>query len=156
MERILDRYIRDEISISRPLHKHRFPSQEGKSTLIALQTFVKRIRKTYKDKEICVTASIDIQSAFDNTSYESIVNALERKEVHVQTRNWINNMLRYRELISSLGHESLITAAFKGCPQGGVLSPILWNIVLMSCFLSWEILKNSMYRFLRMISLYTR
>ena len=52
MERIIDRYIRDEILVHNPLSVNQYAYQEGKSTITALQSLVNRIRKVFKDKEI--------------------------------------------------------------------------------------------------------
>ena len=130
MERIIDRYIRDEILIHNPVSINQFAYKEGTSTITALQTFVKRIRKTFKDQEIGIAVSIDIQGAFDNTSYDKIKEAMILKNVDRQTRNWIYNMLQNRQLIASLGKEEIKSIPVKGCPQGGVLSPILWCLVI--------------------------
>lgn len=39
-------------------------------------------------------------------------------------------MLESRQISSTLGGELLTITAVKGCPQGGVLSPLLWAIVI--------------------------
>ena len=132
MERVIDRYIRDEILVYNPVSINQFAYQEGTSTITALQTFVKRIRKIFKDHEIGIATSVDIQGAFDNTSYDKIKEAMILKNVDKQTCDWIYNMLQSRQIISSLGKEEMKSTPVKGCPQGGVLSPILWCLVIDS------------------------
>ena len=39
-------------------------------------------------------------------------------------------MPRTRRIAIKLGSESITFMATKGCPQGGVLSPLLWTIVM--------------------------
>jgi hypothetical protein len=39
-------------------------------------------------------------------------------------------MLESRNIRATLSGESLAVAAAKGCPQGGVLSPLLWRLVV--------------------------
>ena len=102
------------------------------TTITALQTFVKRIRKIFKDHEIGIAASVDIQGAFDNTSYDKIKEAMISKNIDEQTSAWVYNMLQNRQIISSLGKEEMRSIPVKGCPQGGVLSPILWCLVIDS------------------------
>ena len=130
MERIIDRYIRDEIH--NPLSKNQYAYQEGKSTVTALQSFVNRIRKVLKDREIGIATSIDIEGAFDNASYEKIMEALLSKNVDVKTCEWIQNMLKSRKIITCFGKEEVNSTPIKGCPQGGVLSPLLWCLVVDS------------------------
>ena len=138
MERIIDRYIRDEILIHNPLSQNQYAYQEGKSTVTALQSFVNRIRKVFNDKEIGIAASIDIEGAFDNTSYQKIMEALVSKNVDRNICEWIRNMLENRNIITSLGKEEVRTRPIKGCPQGGVLSPLLWSLVVDSLLMKLE------------------
>lgn len=130
MERIIDRYIRDEILIHSPIHKNQYAYQQGKSTNTALQAFVKRVQKIFDDKEIGIAASVDIQGAFDNTAYNKINEALTKKNVDLKTSLWIDKMLKNREITSCLGTESLSVTPAKGCPQGGVLTPLFWCLVI--------------------------
>ena len=39
-------------------------------------------------------------------------------------------MLRSREVAAELGNESLTVTTTRGCPQGGVISPLLWLLVM--------------------------
>jgi hypothetical protein len=39
-------------------------------------------------------------------------------------------MLESRSMIATLNGETLEVSVTKGCPQGGVLSPLLWNLVV--------------------------
>lgn len=41
-------------------------------------------------------------------------------------------MLRCRKILTRLGKEEIETFPSKGCPQGGVLSPLLWCLVIDS------------------------
>lgn len=43
---------------------------------------------------------------------------------------WIMAMLKDREISSDLGGVQLSIRSMKGCPQGGVLSPLLWSLVV--------------------------
>ena len=39
-------------------------------------------------------------------------------------------MLRNRTLLTNMYGESVTAVAQRGCPQGGVLSPLIWNLVM--------------------------
>lgn len=61
MEKILDRHLRDEILKDQPLHPQQFAYQEGKSTIGALQSFVKRTKSfVTEQKLISICTFIDI------------------------------------------------------------------------------------------------
>lgn len=130
MEKIVDHHIRSEYISQTPLHKHQFAYQPGKSTVNALHTLVKKIEKTIKCRELALCAFIDIEGAYDNTSHESVKRAAESKGIDEPTIKWIDSMLTSREIMVTLGDDTLIVTTQKGCPQGGVVSPLIWSIVI--------------------------
>ena len=75
---------------------------------------------------------MDIQGAFDNTNFKIIRLALEGRGVEPVVIRWIGSMLRSRTVEANVcGHKTSFWVS-KGCPQGGILSPILWCIVVDS------------------------
>ena len=46
--------------------------------------------------------------------------------------HWIENLLRHRTVQVELKGEKIKREVVKGNPQGGILSPFLWNCVLNS------------------------
>lgn len=48
---------------------------------------------------------------------------------HCITR-WVMAMLDSREVLAELGGTSVTVKTTRGCPQGGVLSPLLWSLVV--------------------------
>jgi hypothetical protein len=81
-------------------------------------------------KEVALCAFLDIEGAFDNTSYESIQRAAQNKGIDPTSINWIKAMLHSRKISASIGDTTISVKAIKGCPQGGVLSPLLWSLVM--------------------------
>ncbi|KAL1448474.1 hypothetical protein WDU94_005530 [Cyamophila willieti] len=130
MEKVLDLYIRGALAQRSPLHRYQFAYQKGKSTTSALHSLVQRLEKTLADKEIALVAFIDIEGAFDNTSYASIQRAAQEKGLEPQITSWITSMLQSRLTTASLGKEEVTIKSTRGCPQGGVLSPLLWSMVV--------------------------
>ena len=132
MERIIDRSLRDGPLKLIPLHIFQFAYQESKSTTTALKSLVKQIEKSLGEKEICLGCFLDIEGAFDNISFTAIQTALAERNVCDLTINWINCLLRNRNItLSSYGGKKRMKTV-KGCPQGGVLSPLLWSLVIDS------------------------
>src|ERR1700761_5646290 len=73
---------------------------------------------------------MDIEGAFDNTKFDVIHRALMDREVDPIVIRWIDSMLRNRAVEANIcGHKANLWVA-GGCPQGGILSPILWCIVV--------------------------
>ncbi len=75
-------------------------------------------------------AFLDIEVAFDNTSHESVTRALEKRSVTAPVRRWIAAVLRTRVAETSVGDNTIRLGTTRGCPQGGVLSPLLRSFVV--------------------------
>jgi hypothetical protein len=78
MERLVDRYLRDEALAIVPLHPNHHAYQAGKSVETAFHPLVVRVEKALDQQEIALGAFLDIGGAFNNTSYETMCDALVR------------------------------------------------------------------------------
>jgi hypothetical protein len=81
MEKLVDRYIRDDVMWDRPLHRNQFAYQTGRSMETALYNVVMQIENVVVHKEIAVEAFLDIEGAFVRTSFNIITEAAERHGV---------------------------------------------------------------------------
>lgn len=75
---------------------------------------------------------MDIAGAFDNIPFIAIKRALEKSKAKGNVSNWILHLITTRKLKLNLKGIAIVIWILAGCPQGGVLSPFLWNIVLDS------------------------
>ena len=75
---------------------------------------------------------LDIVGAFDNITHSGIADALRELKVSSFLVHWIENLLRHRTVQVELNGEKIKREVVKGNPQGGILSPFLWNCVLNS------------------------
>jgi len=125
MERLVDRFLRDEILVLQPLHPIQHAYQAGKSVETALHQLAVQAEKALDQQEIALCAFLDIEGAFDNTSYDSMCSALTRHGVDQTNIRWIRATLEGRLATAALGDVSRSVAVSRGCPQGGVLSPLL-------------------------------
>ena len=130
LEKLIDRHIREGALMEKPLHKHQHAYQPGKSCDTALHNLVARVETSLHHKEIALGAFIDIQGAFDNASCAAMITAAKRHGIDDTTCRWIHNMLKCRQVKTSLHGDSITAEVTQGCPQGGVLSPLLWNLVV--------------------------
>ena len=132
LERLVDRFVREHLHLNHPLHNRQFAYQGGKSTETALHHLVCRIERALEQKEMLLGAFLDIEGAFDNTSHDYISRALESAGIHPTIRRWIHQMLSQRLIMARLGDTQVSARVNRGCPQGGVLSPLLWIMVMDS------------------------
>ncbi|CAK1600286.1 unnamed protein product [Parnassius mnemosyne] len=128
MERMCERELRGSALMNLPLHDKQHAYSLGKSTESALHKVITKIEEAIQNKEICLGSFIDIEGAFDRTNFSSIKGALGRHKVEPALIDWIVYMLSTR--IIKIAGESQPIQIKKGCPQGGVLSPLLWNMVI--------------------------
>jgi hypothetical protein len=130
MERLVDRYLRDETIAFKQLHPNQHAYQTGKSVDTALHQLVVRVEKALVQREIALGVFLDIEGAFNSTSYDSMCAALARHGVYHTIFRCIRSTLVGRQATAILGETSVSVAVSKGCPQGGVLSPLLWCLVV--------------------------
>jgi hypothetical protein len=131
MEKLVDRHIRDGAVKEYPLHRNQRAYQTGISTETALHNVVTRIENATQHKDIALGAFLDIEGAFDSTSFDIRVTkqAAERHGIEPVVCRWIFAMLESRNISATLSGE-ILGATMAGCPQGGLLSPLLWSRVL--------------------------
>ena len=130
MEKLIDDYIKSEYLKPKPLNKYQFAYQHNKSTVTALHALVTKIEKTFEVKEIMLAAFLDIEGAFDNASYNSMKGVMIKRNFDKTIVDWIFEMLQKREITCNHGGSTVTVRTAKGCPQGGVLSPLLWSLVV--------------------------
>lgn len=131
LERLVDRYLRDEVLKSKPLHPQQHAYSKGRSTESALHSVVHKIESAITNKASTLAAFIDIEGAFDKTMHTSINHALQTLNVEPVLRSWITELVSQRAVQVTINTTTRATVV-KGCPQGGVLSPLIWNIVVDS------------------------
>jgi hypothetical protein len=93
LERLVDRFLRDEILVSRPLHPNQHAYQAGKSVETALHRLVVRVEKALDQQEVALGAFLDIEGAFNNTSYDTMRTALARHGVGHTIVGWVRATL---------------------------------------------------------------
>ena len=108
-----------------------------------LNSVVSTIEKALQTQEIVLRTFLDIESAFDRTLIETITSALFRHGIPPLFERWITSMQSSRCIISNLMGEAMQVANVRGCPQGGVLSPLLWNLTIDE--LLWDLNEAAYY-----------
>ena len=113
-----------------PLNQTQHAYQQGKSTISALHKLISKVENALENKEIALVAFLDIEGAFDNASHSTIRQAALRKGIENETVDWMMHMLSSRAVSAEMGTSEITIKATRGCPQGGVLSPLMWCLVM--------------------------
>ena len=130
VERLVDRRLRERILRDYPLHPNQHAYQPGKSTETALHCLIGRIERALDRKQFALGAFFDIEGAFDNAPFDAMVGALEARGTDVSHCAWVRCMLESRQITGINAQASKTVSAVRGCPQGGVLSPLLWALTV--------------------------
>ena len=116
------------ISIRLTSNQHGF--RKGASTESAIHNLSRRVEDAVNRGDYALGVFLDIEGAFDNLNFDAIIEALQELQVPPTFIRWIHHMISNRYVTISYCGETIRRRVTKGCPQGGVLSPLLWNISL--------------------------
>jgi hypothetical protein len=129
-ERLLDNYIKEETLTTYPLKSPQHAFRTGLSTESAMHNLIIEAENAIYGGKFCLAVLLDIEGAFDNATYQSIINALKKFKVNETIIGWIHNLLKNRKGTMTFKDASLTKTLTRGVPQGGILSPTLWNMVI--------------------------
>jgi ribonuclease HI len=130
LERLIYWYFQEFVLSERPFSTRQFAFRPGYSTETALHALVTRIERTFEDGEFALAIFLDIEGAFDNATTDAISFGMRHFNVPPLLSRFIKNLLGYRTAWAATNGCHRAKRIQKGCPQGGVLSPTLWNLVL--------------------------
>ena len=116
--------------IEESLDKSQYGFRKGSSTEAALLNLINKIQENLKMGNHVLGVFLDIQGAFDNLPHWAIKKALNKTKAKGMVSDWITNMIQNRFITLKSSSSRIRRKMPKGCPQGGVLSPFLWNLVL--------------------------
>lgn len=89
------------------------------------------IRSALSDTKCCVAVFLDLAGAFDAVDHNSVLFKMSRMGVTGTMLGWLQGYLENRKFrIIFEGAESNEKVMHSGVPQGGILSPLLFNILL--------------------------
>jgi hypothetical protein len=71
---------------------------------------------------------LDIERAFNNLLPEGVLKSLEKRGTPAKLLSWFKNYLLTRKVKVEYQGTTTSQDLVKGKPQGGVLSPVLWNL----------------------------
>ncbi|GAB0090988.1 uncharacterized protein DMENIID0001_057790 [Sergentomyia squamirostris] len=130
MEKVVDNYLRLTVLLDEPLHREQHAYRAGRGTETALYRLSDVITTSMEFGETTLCAFLDAEGAFDNTSHNAVENALVKRGVSPTLSKWMRQTLATRIVETQVGKTPLRMKTTRGCPQGGVLSPLMWSLVV--------------------------
>ena len=95
-----------------------------------MHKLVKKFEFAILNQGMALGTFLDIEGAFDNVSFDAIERALDSKCKSAEVNQWIRSMIHNRQTTVELQGERRTIAIRRSYPQGGILSPFLWNLVV--------------------------
>ena len=89
-----------------------------------------QVEKVLDQQDTALGVFLDIEEAFNNTSYDSMCATLAKHGVDYTTVRWIRATLEGWLATVTLGGTSRSIEVSRDCPQGGVLSSLLRCLVV--------------------------
>ena len=132
--KIMEKLLEPKISASIPLANHQHGFRKGRSTNTALQEISSHITKglnKLKPVDRTVLVAIDLSKAFDTVNHEILLNDITNLDLNHHLKRWLFAYLRGRQtFVEFRGKKSKYRKMRQGVPQGGVLSPLLFNLYM--------------------------
>ena len=132
MERVILWHMEADLKVHKSMNAKQYGFTKGVSTETALHKLVNKLETAILHEGMALCTFLDIEGAFDNVSFSAIKRALNRKCTSSQVNSWIMNMIQNRTTNVELNGIKKRIKITRGCPQGGILSPFLWNLVVDS------------------------
>ena len=132
-------HLQEDLKLEQETSKDQYGFRRGHATDTAVLNLTEKIQKQLRTKHNhALGIFLDIEGAFDNLPHWSIKAALDNTPAKGQLSNWITFMVSNRYIRLKMGNVTTERYIPKGCPQGGVLSPFLWNLVLNGLLKEFE------------------
>ena len=132
MERIILWEINESYLKASPLSANQHAFRKGHSTETALSTMTSHIEGAFQNSNHALGVFLDIQGAFDNVKPASIIRGMKDKDLPKEMIKWYRHYLLFRSAEVDYQGISCIRYLNLGTPQGGVLSPLMWNLAFES------------------------
>ena len=109
-----------------PLHRHVFGYTRGVSTADSILALLAQA-----NHQPTVIIFLDLEKAFELASPHAILTALVGKGVRGHLLAWLRDYLQHRRArVKFQGQRSSLRELENGTPQGGILSPLLFNLLM--------------------------
>ena len=109
-----------------PLHPHVFGFTRGVGTADSIMALL-----SYVNNRPALTVFLDLEKAFELASAHAILATLVQKGVRGRLLAWIEDYLQHRRArVRFQGLRSTYRELENGTPQGGILSPSLFNLLM--------------------------
>ena len=128
---VLKKWILPKVKFRADMNQFAYIPREGSGTISALVSFQNKILQFLDTPGAVRVLSVDFRKAFDKLSYSSVLNALVKFDINSHIIRWIASFLTNRkQRVSFRNAYSEFVSISSGVPQGSVLGPVLFVLVM--------------------------
>lgn len=124
---ILDEIEREYLSVN-PVNANQHGFRKGSGCDSALSSMVNEIEKSTLRGQYALGIFLDISGAFDNLDPGAVIRGMKSKGIPNHIVSWFGQYLNNRYITTDINGVTARRKLTKGTPQGGVLSPVIWNL----------------------------
>lgn len=125
------KYFLDNSQFSNPFQ---YGFKEQTSTINALKNAIDIIRTAKYNKQLVIAISLDIQAAFDNAWWPILFSRLKQAKCPQNLYKIIVSYVQDRQVSLNFADTTETKNMSRGCIQGSVCGPLIWNIILDELF----------------------
>lgn len=129
-EKIIHKRIDHVIDHKHPLDTRQQGFRKGGSTIAAGKKLMDFVNKSKTIKQDCALIQIDIAGAFDRVVWDNIMEEMVIRGLPSNIFRLINSYFQDRYIHNTLNDYKASRGVVRGCPQGSVLGPLFWNIIM--------------------------
>jgi ribonuclease HI len=130
MERLVLWNLEDTTLKLKPIHRNQHAFRRGHSTEIPLSKLTNFVEQAFINKEYAVCIFLDIIGAFNNVTHQAIIKAMNTANFPKEIIMWYGNYTQCRSCEITIGSKTFKCFLKDGTSQGGILSPIIFNLVI--------------------------
>lgn len=131
-EKVIEKRLRGHLNTLHLWDPFQFGFMPGRSTIHALATIQGQISSQLNNGFASILVLLDIKAAFDSVWHGALIHKMLVMNVPLGIIRIIASYLQNREYIVEVnGHHSRTIFPNAGTPQGGVLSAVLFNILII-------------------------
>ena len=116
----------------KPISKNQHAFRKGYSCQTAISDLVDGLEANVLRDKFSLSVFLDIAGAFDNIQYPSIISAMNKRGIPPKITSWYKFYLKHRTAYTELKGIYSSVKVQRGCPQGGILSPVIWTLIFDS------------------------
>ncbi|MCG8049253.1 MAG: reverse transcriptase domain-containing protein, partial [Candidatus Thiodiazotropha endolucinida] len=131
METMIGKRLTGHIEKNNLISDNQSGFRPNRSTTDQLVRLESEINKAFMEHRSLVAVALDLEKAFDLMWSTGTIAKLKEKGINGNMLQWIHNFLIDRKIQTRVGDKTSEQKTLEnGCPQGSVLSPMLFNIIV--------------------------